>query len=161
MNYRAVLVKEGRSDLSRDLQDTHDPDQTISEFRSSHQLVGTSCNAIVELLEFATCFNSRAETYRALLDRLIKVLEEAMPRMSTQAQDLLLEKSFPFLTTDFPIRAIPITLLKRRQGPAPIIYLQELACEPLLRDALSKMPLAIQQQGLACHHYFVDKNVLK
>lgn len=138
---RAKLVIYGRSRLKAELEATEDPQATISGFLAAHLLPSPRCDGLVELVRLMRL--TKAEVYRGLLESLVKKLEDVIPGLTAERQDELLHRSFPFLATE--LRAIPVNLMKRRAVLPPGI-LRELAVNPGLRDALSKLPLAIQRQ---------------
>lgn len=139
----SALVANGTEKLKRYLEQSSNPRKDIVEFRKQHELGSPRCDALLELLGLMKL--SRGEMYRGLLESLVKQLELAIPSMTPQQQEELLERTFPFITISDHLRVIPIQLLKRRQG-IPSKYLNVFAQEESLRDVLEKLPLSVQQQ---------------
>jgi hypothetical protein len=135
---RALLVSSGPDKLRKISQNSANPQRDLTEFRKDHELGSSRCDALLELLSLMNL--SRGEVYRGLLESLVKNLEAAIPLMTSQQQDRLLERSFPFITSDH-LRAIPIALLKRRQE-IPTRYLEA----GQLLEVLDKLPPSVQQQ---------------
>jgi len=139
---RASLVANGTIRLKRELATTGNPAVTIKGFRAAHELQPQRCHNYLELLSLLG--QSRGDSYRGLLEALVKRLETGMQLMTPQAQEQLLLRSFCFINNSEPLRSIPVALLKKIRV-IPARFLHELALNPALHDTVAKLPVPVQQ----------------
>jgi len=130
-----------------------DPRQVIDEIQTQYGLAdASSASQFQPVLKLLDLFGqSRAETYRFVLQKLLDELRQKIKTMKQDQLNSFLEMTFPYVSVE-ELSAVPLSLMERHEN-IPVHFLRSLAANP---DVYKVLSLQVRRQV-----WQVDANLFK